>query len=168
MREEPDGAGDERQRCRREPHPVEVIVVEQDVAEERAEREAAVHRDRPVADGLTAPFLGCEVGDHRGGADEERGFADAGEHSHHDERDERGREHVQQARRADDDPAEDDEDAPPDAVADPPRERTQEHRPDGERADRHADRDVVSAELVLDEQRHDRQEYAERHEVAEA
>ena len=48
------------------------------------EREPAVDRDRPVRDRLAPPFDRREVGDHRPGADEERGLAEAAEDAHRD------------------------------------------------------------------------------------
>ena len=53
-REEPDGAGDEREGRRGQPHAIEVIVTEKEVAEERPERQSPVDGDRPIADRFAA------------------------------------------------------------------------------------------------------------------
>ena len=50
----PMRAGDEREGRRGQPHAVEVIVTEEEVAEQRPERQSPVDGDRPIADRFAA------------------------------------------------------------------------------------------------------------------
>ena len=82
---EPDRGGDEAEAGCEEPDGVEAIVVEHELAEERAEREPAPETEAVEAQRLAATLLGREVGDHRRRADEEHRLADAGEQAKRDE-----------------------------------------------------------------------------------
>ena len=75
----PSSAATSASAGRHEPRQRVAVVAAHEFAERGPEREPAVHRDRPVADGFAAPVGRREVGDHRRRADEERGLAEAGD-----------------------------------------------------------------------------------------
>ena len=111
---------------------------------------------------------GREVGDHRAGADEERGFPQAAEHAGDDQEAEVRRERVQRGRRRDHERTGDDEHPPPVPVTEPPGVGPEQDRAHGERADGDADRQRVAVELALHELRQDRKHRPEREEVQRA
>ena len=157
---------DRGERGRHQPRGRVAVVAAHDLAERGPEREPAVHRNRPVAHRFAPPVGGREVGDHRGGTDEERRLADAGDDPGPDEPPQLGDEPVARGRHRDDHRAADDQHPPAELVADPARERPQRDRTERERTDCHADRDLAEPELVLDVVRDDRCEHRQPEEVA--
>ena len=158
----------EREHRRDDPDGVVVRGVEHHFADDGTERQAAVHRDRPVRDRFSAPFDRREIGDHRAGTDEERRLTQAAQHSHHDEDAEVRRQRVERRGHRDDERTEDHQDPAAVAIPEPPGVRAQHHRTDREGADRDPDPQRVTAELALHVLRQHREDHAERQEVQRA
>src|SRR5215218_3188366 len=159
---------EQRQRRRHRPRGDEPVVPEDGLTEGGTEREAAVHRDRPVADRFAPSMLGREVGDHRGSTDEERSFPDAAEEP--DQHQVRQCVHgaVERRRDGNDERAADDEDPPPEPITDASRVGPEEDRTDEQRAHRHAHAHVAAGERALHVLGDDRDQHPDGHEVAEA
>jgi len=141
--------------------------VEHQLTERRTERQSAVHRDRPVADGLAAPVRRGKVGDHRPGADEEGRLPESGEHARNEERKQRGCDEVARDRHCDRDRTSEHQHASTESITETSDARSEEHGPDREGADRNADLGVVAAEPILHVQRQHGEQHAEREEVGE-
>lgn len=120
-RREPDDDRRGGEHRAHDPRAREALVVlrsDDELTEVRTEREAAVDRDRPVAERLAATRLRRAVGDHRRRTDEERRLADARDDAHQHEPPQRADRAVRRGRARDDGRAADEQHAPAATIAD--------------------------------------------------
>ena len=137
--------------------------VEDRLAERGTERQAAVDRDRPVADRLTPALDRREIGDHRAGPDEERGLADAAQHADREQEPRFDDEHVQHSRqRHDQRRADDTRIRRPNRSPSRPANGRRRTAPTANAPTAMPTRASSPPRLVLDVQRQDREQHPER------
>ena len=162
-KERPDRGGDDAESGREEPDLREAIGSEDELAEDRADREPGPEAEAVEAQSLAAAVLGSKVGDDRRRADEDHRLPEPREQAKRDQELERAGERVGGDTRRRDERAGDDEDATalpvPDATGD--RLREEDHRADG--ADRERDAEAARAEVVVDVHGQDHEQHPDRH-----
>ena len=165
---DPDGGHRRQRRAPREHHPHgREAVLDQRLADRRADGQAAVEGDREVRRRLAPPVVGGQVLGRGGDADEHGGLAGPGHEPGQHEDPQLGGRGVEQDRHRHHRGAGDGEDPPAVAVAHAPDPGPQQRGGHRHRADADADRQAVAVQLALDEAGHGGHERADGDEVGE-